>query len=159
MIVFLATGIWHGAALNFVFWGVFYGLLIVAENLLLGRVLEKNAWKPVSYCYTMFTVIMAWVVFRADSLGEAWQYWGRMLTLSNNPDLHLADYFAPPFLAVLAVGIFLAAPFPKLFPGIVRHMRTGLINSWEIPILIVLLVAVLVQLSGNTYNPFIYFRF
>ena len=159
MIVFLATGIWHGAALNFVFWGVFYGLLIVAENLLWGRALEKKAWKPVSYCYTMFVVIMAWVVFRADSLGEAWQYWGRMLTLSSNPDLHLADFFASPFLAVLAVGIFFAAPFPKLFPGIVRHLRTGLIELWEIPILIVLLAAVLVQLSGNTYNPFIYFRF
>ena len=99
------------------------------------------------------------MVFRADSLGEAWQYWGRMLTFSNNPNLHLADFFALPFLAVLAVGIFLAAPFPKLFPRIVLHMRAGLIELWEIPILIVLLVAVLVQLSGNTYNPFIYFRF
>jgi branched-subunit amino acid transport protein len=82
-----------------------------------------------------------------------------MLTLSSNSDLHLADFFSSPFLAVLAVGIFFAAPFPELFPGIVRHIRTGLIQSWEIPILIVLLVAVLVQLSGNTYNPFIYFRF
>ena len=159
MIVFLATGIWHGAAQNFVFWGVFYGLLIVAENLLWGKALEKRVLKPLSYCYTMFMVIMAWVVFRADSLGEAWQYWRRMLTWNNNPNLHLADFFAPPFLAVLAMGIFFAAPFPKLFPGIVRHIRTGVIRLWEIPLLIVLLVTVLVRLSGNTYNPFIYFRF
>ena len=159
MIVFLATGIWHGAARNFVFWGVFYGVLIVAEKFIWGSVLEKKAWKPAAYCYTMFMVIMAWVVFRADSLGEAWQYWGRMLTLSSNPDLHVTDFFALPFLAVLAVGIFFAAPFPKLFPGIVQHIRAGQIKLWEVPLLIVLLLAVLVQLSGNTYNPFIYFRF
>jgi len=59
MIVFLATGIWHGAALNFVFWGVFYGVLIVAENLFTGNLLEKIKWKIVSHCYTMFFVIMA----------------------------------------------------------------------------------------------------
>ena len=159
MIVFLATGIWHGAALNFVVWGVLYGVLIVGENLFWGKLLEKPAWKPLARVYTLFLVVMAWVLFRADSLGEAWGYWGRMLSFHSDPDLRFADLFGPAFPAVLAVGVFLAAPLKGWFPGFVRHLHAGPVGWREIPLLILLLAAVLVQLAGDTYNPFIYFRF
>ena len=159
MIVFLATGIWHGAALNFVCWGIFYGILIVAERLFLGQMLERCRWKIIPHFYTLFAVVMAWVLFRADSLPEAWQYWMKMLTVTSNPELHCSDFFSPGFLAAAAVGVLLCFPFQKMFPVFTEQFCYGKIRIAEIPILLLMLAAVIVQLSGNTYNPFIYFRF
>lgn len=159
MVVFLATGIWHGAALNFVCWGIFYGILIVAEKLFLGRLLEQCRWKWVNHCYTMLAVVLAWVLFRADSLSEACQYWHKMLTFTNNPELHCRDFFAPGFIAAAAIGVFLCAPFQRMFPAFSEQFANGKIRRAEIPLLLLLLAATILQLSGNTYNPFIYFRF
>ena len=69
-IVFLVTGLWHGAGINFVLWGAYYGVFIVAERLFLGDILEKNRFKVLNHVYTMFVVIVGWMLFRIESLGQ-----------------------------------------------------------------------------------------
>lgn len=70
-VVFMATGLWHGASMNFICWGIYYGIFIVAERLWIGRILEKNPCKALNHVYTLLVVMFGWLLFRAGSLHQA----------------------------------------------------------------------------------------
>ena len=73
-IVFLLTGIWHGANFTFLAWGLLYALLQIIERLFLGKLLVGNPVKPVNWVYTMLMVILGWVLFRSDNIVYAGKY-------------------------------------------------------------------------------------
>ena len=74
LIVFLATGIWHGAEWNFVAWGLFNGFFLIIEKIKLKELLDKNKFKFINHIYALLVVIFGWVLFRADNLKVALQY-------------------------------------------------------------------------------------
>src|SRR5690606_4990175 len=90
-LVFLVTGLWHGASWSFVFWGLFHGLFIILERLGLGRLLKKLP-SPISHTYTLIVVIFGWVFFRADTLKDAMTYIKRMFFFNNNGNEILYQY-------------------------------------------------------------------
>ncbi|PRW95611.1 MBOAT family protein, partial [Pseudomonas fragi] len=71
LIVFFVTGLWHGAAWTFVFWGMFHGVFVVLERVFLKGVLEA-APDLVARLYTLLVVMVGWIYFRADSFDQAW---------------------------------------------------------------------------------------
>ena len=159
-IVFALTGLWHGAAWTFVFWGLFHGFFIIIERMGFSKVLDKS--KVLSHVYTMLVVIIGWVFFRADSGRQALAILERMFLFWRYPQtgsLLLSVETLPAIAIVLGVigcgvlqGIAMAPAFKT------RALKWK--NSVpEAVFLTVVLVYSLLLLANNTYNPFIYYKF
>lgn len=158
-IVFLATGLWHGAGLNFVVWGVYYGIFIVAERLFLGKWLEKNPVKFLNHFYAMFVVLIGWLLFRVESMTQIRALLSGMVHMRQG--IYTIRMFADNRVFFLTVvGILFCGPVQSIFGGLKARLydekHTGIL---DIVIMAVLLFICIMLLVNNTYNPFIYFRF
>lgn len=158
-IVWSLTGLWHGANLTFVVWGLMYFVLISVEKLL-GEDKKKHSGMIMAFkwIYTMIFVIFGWVIFRSDSLQDAYIYIKSMLGLSGNK---LTDGMFVGFLSqniiLLFVGTIFCTPICKI---IKRKVKQGfLLNVVSVFALMILLVLSISSLVGSEYNPFIYFNF
>lgn len=162
-IVFLATGLWHGASWNFLFWGIWHGFFIVIERIGFDKILEKTQ-KPIRYIYTFFVVFIGWIFFRASDLTYALNFIERMLWLNSSTEniVFQATYFITIkncFIIPIAI-IFSLPVFPFLRKKITEiSLKYGLIRYIYYLGLILILFLILSMLSLGTYNPFIYFRF
>lgn len=161
-IVFFATGLWHGASWNFIIWGLMHGMFLVAERLFLEDALNK-IWKPIRHIYTLLIVMVGWVFFRAVDLSFALSYLQKMFFLTDNGDNIV--YYASNFLniqniVIAFLGFLFSMPLFPYFQNKFKDVRNPV--AVQIPYysgLIVLLYIVMMYLSVDTYNPFIYFRF
>lgn len=156
-IVFLVTGLWHGASWNFIVWGLLHGLFIFIERLGLKKKLDKL--NILSRVYTLLVVIVAWIFFRSDTLKIALDYLKVMFTPVFTCEFNLVSIFNLKVLIIIILA--------TLFAGITKTIKekTKLKKLHKIYtiiepmiVLIILLISILVLVS-NTYNPFIYFRF
>ena len=158
-IVFLLTGLWHGASLNFVFWGLFHGAFMLAERLFLGKYLEKNRWRWLNHLYTMAVVMIGWIFFRVSALRTG--FWILIRIFSFQSGLFsLANSVNGEELLALAAGIALCGPIQAILPGFKMWTRDDRQVRWtDILLEAILLFFCLMLLVSDTYNPFIYFRF
>ena len=159
-IVFLATGIWHGASWNFIVWGLWHGLFIILERMS-GWHKKEGGWllNTVKHVYTILIFVIGWVMFRAETMGYAWGYLRNMFgCLSEHRTRYDLGYYVGAMeLLAFAVAVLCAVP---LFRGILtlspRYKKCySLVNIW----LIILFIASAASVAASTYNPFIYFRF
>ncbi len=149
-IVFLLTGIWHGANWTFITWGLVYGILLIFERVWFGKILEKNPVKFLNRLLTFFVVNLLWVVFRADSIISAFTYISRMFA-GGIRILNLFTYLS----GMGVIAIFAAV----IFAGFVQaHMSVKAVKGNIVVCLAILLVSLLFLVNG-TYNPFIYYQF
>lgn len=158
-VVWLLTGVWHGANWTFLCWGLLYFVLLVLEKFAgLGR-----GWPAcLKWLFTMLMVNFAWVLFRAEGIGDALGYFRDMLFLGSRPgwDSTAAMYLWEN-LPVLIAAVIFAAPVA----GWVRdklYARRRLAPLWDAGYATLLLAVFLVSASflvKGTYNPFIYFNF
>lgn len=165
LIVFIITGIWHGANWTFLVWGLFHGFFLVLEKFTGLNKMEK--YKPFRWIITMVIVITAWVFFRADTIHDALLYIKAMFGFNSNGEmLILSELYLnnPAFYILMAAGIIGSTPLIKKYfiknidafnPVNVSEKVLYLQNI----IIIVFFAAVYIMLANNTYNPFIYFRF
>lgn len=160
VVVFLLSGLWHGAAWTFVVWGLYHGFFLVLDKLGFKDLLRKKGRIP-AMLITFLFVMLGWVIFRSDSLTYASAYMGRLFTFSNVADGILLD---ARFITVLIAASLLA------FSGLLRSIeqkanelfnRSHSRGGWIIIALILLLLYVLngSALLAGGFNPFIYFRF
>ncbi len=158
-IVFLLTGIWHGANFTFILWGVFYGIFLVIERLFLGKLLEKNKFKFLNWLYTMFVVVLLWVFFRAPNVEYAFMYIGKMFDFSKEITsvaqiINLWQWF------ILFIGVLFCGPVQSLFKKVYNKIKDKTWVFWvDYSMQICLFVLSIVLLINNTFNPFIYFQF
>ena len=156
--VWLLTGLWHGAAWNFVLWGGYFGLLLLGERFVWRRPLAK-APPAARHIYTMLLVILGWVLFRCESLTALGSYLGAMLGRGGgHPGQSV--YFLRQYGVFLAAGAAASLPVKDwAAAALERRGREGLL-CWGPPALglLVLLLSFL-QLVSSTFNPFIYYRF
>ena len=155
MVVWLLTGLWHGAAWNFVLWGVFYGVLLIFEKYVLGDLLPRIP-TPVRWLTTMVLVMCGWVLFSAPDLTGALLYFKAMFGGAAGFTDGNGAYLLSTNLAVLVLGAFCATPA-------YRHILERVDPKWvsrakfvAYPLLFALCVVFMVS---ETYNPFLYFRF
>ena len=157
LVVWSLTGLWHGAAWNFVLWGLLFALLLALEKLWLGRLMEQlPGWLvriPV-----LAVLLVSFVLFNADSLSQALSDTAGMFGLGGLPLTsadtlyHLRSY--GPLLLLAMVG---ATPLPR---NAVRRLEGSRVLPWLEPVaLCALLLAVTAFLVGGSFNPFLYFRF
>lgn len=161
-IVFFATGLWHGASWNFIIWGLMHGVFLVMERLFLEDLLAK-LWKPIGHIYTLFIVMIGWVFFRADDLPYALQYLEKLFFLNSDYSnvVYSVDYFIKPLNVVIFIfGFLFSLPIFPFFQNKFKNSnQKNIVNISYYAGLVTLLLIVMMYLSVNTYNPFIYFRF
>ena len=160
MIVFFLTGLWHGASWNFVIWGLFHGCFLVLERIF---PIEKFLrFRLLQSVYTLLIVIVAWVFFRAETLGAAWGYLNRMFVPFDMESYskYLSNEFI--YVAVLAFVScgFGAMLYQKVF-AVLKRENWGdvLLKAVNPAFCAVIAYFSILLLASNTYNPFIYFRF
>ena len=162
-IVWSLTGLWHGASWNFVLWGLYYFVFLVAEKLLLKKVFGKL--KVLPHLYALFVVMAGWVIFRFTDVRLAWQVLRNLFALNGN---RFSDFIAVTVLEnnlfLLIVSVVACTPLAKRFSDTMalRYREAGS-RTWEIirtcVIPVVLLLLATCSLVGDSYNPFIYFQF
>ena len=146
-IVWVITGLWHGAAWNFVLWGIYHFCFLVMERLFLGRILNLSI--IFSRIYTIVVVMCGWVLFATDSLEDA----GNCLVRLFVPHAGTGLSSAGMSFALLIAGIFFSTPiFRKWYD---RRSRSIIVTL----ILFVIFWASVFLLTSAVYNPFLYFRF
>ena len=164
LIVFVLTGFWHGAAWNFLFWGLWHGFFLILERVVRAKIKMKiSVPSPLKWLYAMLVVLLGWVLFRADSLSQAWLYLRTMFGA--------AEYGFIPFdtiyyldnrtLAMLIVAAFVSSPLPQKIAARLGRCAKGqaAILVAQKASLLALLFASIVFIANSSYNPFIYFRF
>lgn len=150
MIVWFLTGLWHGAAWNFIVWGLFFGGLLVLERIGLGRLLEKLP-KLLRYGYVWLAVLAGWALFANDSLKLAAAYLKAMVPESLWPSGTTLYYVRNYFVVLLLCAIF-STPQPK-------RIYDACPKGAQYAISLALFLISVVYLVDASYNPFLYFRF
>lgn len=159
LIVFFATGLWHGASATFIFWGIYFGIFIVLERLCLNRLLEKNPIKILNHAYALLVVGLGWLLFRTSTLDTAFTLFKVMLHPSRG--MWNARIFANNrILFLTAFGILFCGPVQMLLPRLRAQLyEEETVYLIDIAIMVILLfLSTMVMISG-TYNAFIYFKF
>lgn len=165
--VFLICGLWHGAKWTFVLWGLWHGIFLLLERTGFGKLLNSTI-TPVRYLYTGVIILIGWVFFRAETVLYAFGYLKVMSGLSINHSFPTALLNAKIIIALI-LGLIGSTPFinklltyhDHYMPGKSR-LRMARKTFAELMILTFysfLFLICIVFLSGNTYKPFIYFRF
>ncbi|MBQ5953209.1 MAG: MBOAT family protein [Lachnospiraceae bacterium] len=165
LIVFLATGIWHGAGWTFPVWGLYQALFIILER---EHIINSEKWPRVlATLYTDLTIWVGLVLFRADTFAQAWGVWKAMVgigTTGNDAALIMAETVTPYRILLLILAAFLATPILR---NGVRKWRENARKRGSIVLTdgllmlgtLALILLCLLQLASDSYNPFIYYRF
>jgi len=159
-IVWMATGLWHGAAWNFVLWGMLFAVLLMVEKLWLLPLLEKR--KVFCHIYVMFFVLISFVIFDASSLSEAFSCIAAMLGCKNLPFITFeAVYYLKSYAVVFIIAVLNAVPLPSWLAAMASRKKYGrlILNAAEPVVLTILLAVCTAFLIDGSFNPFLYFRF
>ena len=161
LIVWFLTGIWHGAAYNFILWGLFIGVFLVIEKLWLSKYISKLP-KVLRNIYVLFIIMISFIMFNAESINEAFFNIKGLFGLNKEVFINnYTIYYLKSYLIVLIIAIFGATP---LFKNIIEKLKKSkclnkIINVLEPIFLVILLLLVTAYLIDSSYNPFLYFRF
>jgi alginate O-acetyltransferase complex protein AlgI len=156
LIVWMLTGLWHGAAWNFVLWGLYYALLLILEKLFLGKLLAA-LWRPLRHIYAMLAVLIGWVLFNADGLTHAGGYLGAMFGSGDGSHAVSALFLLSQYKIELLLATLCALPCPaRLKTAVDKNNMLSLLRDGA---LLVLLALSAVSIVNSSFNPFIYFRF
>ena len=155
-LVWAATGFWHGASWNYLLWGLYYFVWLLAEKLFLGKLLDKLPG-IVRRLYVIVILLVGWAIFALEDFGQLGSYLTVMFGLSGASlwDSGVTYQFFS-FLPMLLVGIFASTPAAAELFGKLPEKGRNLIK----PVLLALgLILCTAYLVAGTYNPFLYFRF
>ena len=160
LVVWMLTGFWHGAAWNFVVWGLMFAVLLIMEKLWLLKPLSKC--RPLAHLYVVFFVVISFVIFNAENMGQALSDIGGLFGAGGIPLVSAeAVYCLRSFALVLILAVFGATPL--LRNGLVRlsqYPTAGkVLNALEPFTLFILLLVMTGYLVDGSFNPFLYFRF
>ena len=159
LIVWFLTGAWHGASWNFILWGLFFGVILILEKVILLKLLKKlPTWT--NYVYTAFLVLISWVIFAFEDLGKVKDYLFTMFHLNKTNIVNAEGlYYLKNYFIIIVIGLILSTPvISKLLKKLEKkqsNIRSILITG----IYIGILVLSTASLVSDSYNPFLYFRF
>ena len=161
LIVWLLTGIWHGANWTFLIWGLLFGIILIIEKMFLNKFMEKLP-SFIRRIYVLFIVMILFIIFNSDNMSVALTNVKGLFGM--NGEVFINDYtlhYLKSYLPILIIALFGATPFIKTLIDKFRKNKylNNIINILE-PILIVMILFVVTSyLIDNSYNPFLYFRF
>ena len=157
--VFFLTGLWHGAQWTFVIWGMIHGTFMLLEqhNIIpVNAMGKKTRW--IGQLYTALVVVLAFVIFRAESFAQAAAMWGNMFVGGWDMGMQ-AKWFSPLFYTALVLGIIGCTPWVHVVQAKLSHKSAAIWAGCSYVAALALLVLCMLALAASTHNPFIYFRF
>ena len=158
LIVWGLTGIWHGAAWNFIFWGLYYGGILLVEKFLLKNLLEKIP-KVLRVLGTVFLVVIGWVFFFSPSLGSAFTWLARMFGIGSAGFLDATGkYYLSGSWLILLISAFSAYPLGARLGSNVYRSRGNAV-ALSVMWFAVLLMLCIAGMMSSTYSSFLYFQF
>ena len=161
LIVWLLTGIWHGANWTFLIWGLLFGIILIIEKIWLNKFMEKLP-SFIRRIYVLFIVMILFVIFNSDNMSVA------LINIKGlfgmNGEVFINDYtlhYLKSYLPILIIASFGATPFIKTLIDKLRKNKylNNIINILEPILIVIILFVVTSYLIDNSYNPFLYFRF
>ena len=160
LIVWLLTGLWHGSEWTFILWGMFIGILLVIEKLLLNKYIEKLP-SIVRRIYTLFIIMISFIIFSGSNINESFNNIVGLFNFSNPFINKFTIHYLKDYGLVLIIAIFLSTPILKNTIIKLKENKkiNNIINILDIIVLLILLVIVTSYLIDSSYNPFLYFRF
>jgi alginate O-acetyltransferase complex protein AlgI len=171
VIVFFLCGLWHGASWTFVVWGLYHGIFLVLERTRFGQWVDALP-RPLRHVYTLLVVLVGWVLFRAESFGQATAILGNLTWLSAgvNPAQKIARYWSHELGWCIVMGAVFAMPawrwlqngaraVQRRVPAPFQPATANVGLALQLFLVVTGLLFSAAWLAGGTYNPFIYFRF
>ena len=165
LIVFIVTGFWHGASFNFLVWGLWHGVFLIIERVLKrNRKNHKQTSPPIRsvlrHVLTLLIVLVGWVLFRAEGLGEAWIYIRIMFGLLQPENVGFTAWYYIDLKVIITLAIAVTASIPVFRTWFFRRAKDTLVYQYASSIAVLLLFFIsIVFVMSSSYNPFIYFRF
>ena len=161
LIVWLLTGIWHGANWTFLIWGLLFGIILIIEKIFLNKFMEKLP-SFIRRIYVLFIVMILFIIFSSDNMPVALTNIKGLFGM--NGEAFVNDYtlhYLKSYLPVLIIALLGSTPFIKILIDKLRKNKyvNSIINILEPILIVVILVVVTSYLIDNSYNPFLYFRF
>ena len=170
-VVFFLCGLWHGASWTFVAWGMAHGIFLILERQGLEKLLQRM-WVPLQHVYFLVISICIKVIFRAESIGQAWDMIRAMAGFAGGDGIvyNAGLYWNPEFASVFLVGILGCLP---IVPALNRRIKSWIYSRsrrfvsplaafhsiLEVSTLAIIFILAILWIANGTYNPFIYFRF
>ena len=159
LIVWILTGLWHGAAWNFILWGLLYGILLMIEKIGLLKVLEKIP-AFLSRIYVMFVVIIGFVIFSVSNISQIKECIGGLFGIGVDQIINKESiYYLLNYASVFVIAIIASTPIVKNIILKIKEKLPKAINILEPITLSLLLVVCVSYLVDGSFNPFLYFRF
>jgi len=157
MVVWLLTGLWHGAAWNFIIWGLYFGILLIIEKVFLSKYLEKLP-KVLRHVYTLIIVMISFVIFNGESTAQIMQNIGGLVGINSSAVVSLESlYHLKSYLVVLLVAFVGATPILKNSAN--KEKIHKIMNCVEPIFLLLILTICTSYIIDGSFNPFLYFRF
>ncbi|MGF7058509.1 MBOAT family O-acyltransferase [Brassicibacter mesophilus] len=164
LVVWILTGLWHGANWTFIIWGLYYGAFIVLEKALLEKLIYRLP-RVFRHIYLLFIVIIGWVFFRSNDINQAMKFIKVMMGFDSNPllnnklTIYIIDYWY-----IIIASIVLSTPIIEKIKALAVRInkyafQNDLVYAFHSLILITCMLIVIVLLNSSSYNPFLYFRF
>jgi alginate O-acetyltransferase complex protein AlgI len=161
LIVFILTGIWHGASHTFLIWGLWHGLFLIIERKFKASEVKCKYLIPLRYILTMLIVIVGWVFFRSPGLRYALSYLGIMFGIiqPENSGFTVWYYLSPELIFMLFFAGLASTPVVKQI-GVFFEIKNNIaLKNIASALSLVLFFVCIVIVTSTSYNPFIYFRF
>jgi len=168
-VVFLATGIWHGAAWGFLIWGLWHGLFMLIERVFRNKKIKLQIPGFIKWVYAMLVVVFGWVLFKLEDINTALSYIGVMFHTKKYSYVafSLRYYLDNKMIFILIAAVLAAVPWAQVLPrnfgsviaaaSIAKPAKPACIVKRIL--LIALLLLSMIFIVNSTYNPFIYFKF
>lgn len=160
-VVWLLTGLWHGASWNFVVWGLWFFVLLLGERYLWGGLLERLP-SAARHVYAMLLIVIGWVFFRSDTMGNALTYLGAMAGRGGSTGAatyYLLEYW-PEWIAAVIACLPVKIALERALDRRIERPGCRALRVWGPRCLALVLLALsYASLATGVFNPFIYFRF
>lgn len=157
LIVWILTGVWHGAAWNFIVWGLYFGLILILEKVLIGKYLEKMP-NVLSRIYVLIIVMVSFIIFSGESSKQIFEHLGGLIGYKNIPLVSQESiYYFRSYLVVFLIGIIGSTPcMSNIFS---KEKIKKFVSFIEPVFLIFILLLSTSYIIDGSFNPFLYFRF
>lgn len=156
LIVWGCTGFWHGASVNFLIWGLYFGVILIIEKFVLMRFL-KNLPSVIQHIYSLFIICIGWVIFYFEDFGEMMNFLGSLFNASAGLIGADALQIVVSYIPLLVVGILACTPLANKIYTKIKDWKYVWIPESGLCLAGLLLCTA--SLVSQSYNPFIYFRF